>query len=396
MNVTIVGGGFGGVKAALELAKNKRNTITLITDKPKFQHYPALYSSATGRSHVQSWVPLGEIFGSYENVRVYIDKIKTIDPEKKQLIGESGVEYAYKTCILALGSVTTYFGIKGLDTYAYGIKSQEEIKRLKQHIYQDVAERSTVDKQYVIVGGGPTGVELASSLGDYVLRLCRKYHVRRRSVKITLIEASPRILPRMSEVTSQKVAARLKKLGVKIETGRTVESASAKGLVVSGVPVESQTVIWTSGVANNPFYAENEKWFTFAPNHKVVVDNYFKARDGVYVIGDNADTPFSGLAQIAVRNGHALAKNLERRAAGKPMKKYSHATPPVVIPVGGWWAAFEWKSLRFYGWPAGVIRRAADLVGYADILPLPRAISKWQAGDMIEDDYFTPSQSPRN
>ena len=111
MKITIVGGGFGGVKAALELAKDPKNNITLNSDKPDFQYYPALYSAATGYSHLQSWVPLGEIFAGKENVIVQLDAIKKIDTKAKVLTGASGKTYQYETGILALGSVTTYFGI---------------------------------------------------------------------------------------------------------------------------------------------------------------------------------------------------------------------------------------------------------------------------------------------
>src|SRR5690606_23581507 len=125
---------------------------------PDFQYYPALFSTATGYRHLQSWVPLGVIFAGKSNIRVVLDTVVKIDPTAKTLTGESGASYKYVTCILALGMVTTYFGIKGLDTYAYGIKSAGEIKRLKQHIYKDIAENRALDKHYVIVGAGPTGV----------------------------------------------------------------------------------------------------------------------------------------------------------------------------------------------------------------------------------------------
>lgn len=395
MQVTIVGGGFGGVKTALELSKHEKNEVTLITDKTYFQYYPALYSSATGRSHLQSWIPLSEIFGDRTNVTVHIDTITNIDGDKKTLKGESGVTYEYKTCVLALGSVTTFFGIKGLDTYAYGIKSAEEIRRLKQHIYHSIAEKGTLDSEYVIIGGGPTGVELASSLGQYIKRLAKRYRVRRHKVKIRLVEAAPRVLPRMNEITSDRVTKRLEKLGVVVETNKKVESASVDGLMVSGKEIDTQTVIWTSGVANHPFFEKNSKWFKTAPNHKITVDEHFMAYKDIYVIGDNADTPYSGLAQIAIRNADELSRNLIRRANGKPMKKYSQSTPAVVIPIGRWWAAFEWKWLRFYGWPAWIVRMAADFVGYRDILSTSSALAKLRSGELIEYDYFTPTKSPR-
>lgn len=393
MNIVIVGGGFGGVKAALELSKDPVNRITLISDKPDFQYYPALYSAATGHSHLESWVPLGEIFAGKKNIRVHIDTITSIDPDKKQLHGKSKTLYAYETCLLALGSVTTYFGIKGLETYAYGIKSAKEIKQLKQHIYTDIAQNHTVDKHYVVVGAGPTGVELAAALGSYLERLCDHYGVRNHRIRIDLIEAAPRILPKMSKPTSVRVAKRLKRLGVKIQTHKAVESATADSIMVNGHPIKSQTVIWTSGVANHPFYKDNARHFTFAPNGRIVVDDYLLAAPHIYVMGDNAATPYTGLAQTALHDALFVASNIKRIGRGEEPKRYQAVRPPVVVPVGENWAVFEWHRLRMYGWIASLIRRVADFVGYSDILPLGQALGVWHASRIMEDDYFTPSPS---
>lgn len=392
MNITIVGGGFGGVKAALELAKDSANIITLISDKPDFQYYPALYGTATGHSHAQSWVPLGQIFAGKDNIRVVLDEIVSIDPKKHILMGKAGVEYSYETVIMALGTVTTYFGIEGLDTYAYGIKSAAEIKKLKHHLYSQLSEQGSIDKHYVIVGAGPTGVELAAALGSYLERLSRHYGVSHRSININLIEAAPRVLPKMSEVTSAKVADRLKKLGVSVQTGQTVQSATADNLIVNGKPIKSHTVIWTSGVANHPFYKENAQYFALAPNGRVVVDDYMLAAEDVYVIGDNAATPFTGLAQTALHDALFVATNIARANAKKPIKEYKAVMPPVVVPVGENWAVFEWRKLRLSGWVASVIRRMADLVGYSDILPIGLSLGVWRAQRVLEDDYFTPSR----
>lgn len=396
MHITIVGGGFGGVKTALELAKNGRNQITLITDREDFQYYPALYNTATGHSHLESWIPLGEIFAGKNNVTVSIDAIEKIDTTAKQLTGRSGTVYTYHTCVMALGSVTTYFGIDGLDTYAYGIKSADEIRRLKQHIYEDAADRGKLDSHYVIVGGGPTGVELAASLGTYLKRLARRYRVRNHGVHISLIEASPRLLPRSAEVTSHKVTKRLEKLGIHVETSKMVQSATADSLMVSGQPLKSSTVIWTSGVANNPFFEANKEHFQFAKNHRIIVDKHMMAAPDVYVIGDNAFMPHGGLALTAVRDAKFVAAHLERKAKHRRLKAYTQKPPATVVPVGGMWAAFEWRNVRLYGWVAGLIRRAADFVGYRDILPFWQALSKLQSGDQYEDDYFTPSPELRN
>lgn len=391
MKITIVGGGFGGVKTALELSKNTHNRIHLITDKPDFQYFPALYGTATGRSHLQSWVPLGTIFAGKLNIDVSIDTITSVDPATQTLTSKTGNSYHYDHLVLALGSVTTYFGIEGLDHYAFGIKSEDEIRRLKHHLYREMAELREVEKQYVIIGGGPTGVELAAALGSYIERLRIHHKLPYRRIGITLIEAAPRLLPKMHPKTSLRVMRQLHKIGVNVQVGKRVESASSDGLMVSGKPLSSHTIIWTSGVANHPFFKDNEDHFDLAKNGKVIVNRYMRTKDGIYVIGDNALTPYSGLAQTALHDAVYVAKNFERRQKNRHLRKYRPSLPPVVVPVGENWAVFEWHFLRFYGWPASLLRRAADFVGYRDILPFGHALGQWHAQTIIEDDYFTPT-----
>ncbi len=128
----------------------------------------------------------------------------------------------------------------------------------------------------------------------------------------------------------------------------------------------------------------NADQFEFAPNHKVVVDSHLRSGDHVYVIGDNAATQFSGLAQTALRDGIYVARQLLH----KSKKKYTAKMPPVVVPVGENWAIFEYKKLRFAGVLGALIRRAADFVGYSDILPFGQALGVWHAQTVIEDDYY--------
>jgi NADH dehydrogenase len=390
VKVTIVGAGFAGVKAALELAKDRSFEITVITDKPDFQYYPSLFSTATGRSHLESWVPLGEIFGGHDNIKVHIDRVIGIDAENRTLVGISEAEYHYETCIIAIGTVTTYFGIPGLDQYSYGIKSAAEIRRLKERIYQDLGEKRELDKNYVVVGGGPTGVELAGALGTYLKRLAKYHGIRRLRVNVRLIEAAPRILPRSHERSSKKAVQRLNRLGVSIQTGVALEKETAESIIVAGRPVASHTVVWTAGVMNNPLFAAHPSIFTLAPNGRVVVDAYMRVNAHVYVLGDNAATPYTGLAQTALHDAKFVAANLKRHRRGIAMQQYKPIIPASSIPIGRRWAIFEWRGIRLYGLVAAILRRCADFVGYTDILPIGQALRPWHASTIFEQDYFAP------
>jgi NADH:ubiquinone reductase (H+-translocating) len=371
-NVTIVGGGFGGVKTALLLAKDPSRHITVISDRTYFQYYPSLFATATGHDYRQSWVPLTTIFKDTPNVTVINDTVERIDTNQKVLKG-SLQSYPYHTAVLALGSVTTYFGIEGLDSFSFGIKSQKEIRQLQDHLWKEMSDGTDDEKHYVIIGAGPTGVELAGALGEYILRLRKHFSIKKKKITINLVEAAPRVLPRSSEATSQRALARLKQLGVHVELNCKVERQTATELIVNGKPLVTQTVIWTSGVANAPFYKDNESQFSQNERGKVNVDKHMKAAPHVYVIGDNANTPYAGLAQTALHDAIFLAKHFNGSKAPYRVKQQ-----PSVVPIGENWAVFEWGPLQFGGTLGGVMRSLADFVGYHDVLPLGWAMKTWR------------------
>lgn len=379
MNITIVGGGFGGVKAALELSKDPEIKITLISNNKNFVYFPALYSTATGHNHKESWVSLEFIFRDHPSVKIVYDTINQINPAKKVLSGNKQT-YHYSKLILAMGSVTTYFGIEGLDHYTYGIKSEDEIRELQKHLFRQMGDQGVIDKSYIVIGGGPTGVELAGALGQYLEKLRKFFGLQEQKIHITLVEASPRLLPRMSKAASKAALRRLRSLGVKVETNKMVQSASAEGLVVSGKPIQTQTIIWTSGVANAPFFKQNAQHFSLNPRGKVVVDEHLQARPDIYVIGDNADTPLSGLAQTAIHDGTFVARHILRVKNGEKTKPYKTRNLGVVVPIGYNWAIYERGTLRFTGALGAFMRDAADIVGYHDVLPMGHAIDTWRAG----------------
>jgi NADH:ubiquinone reductase (H+-translocating) len=385
MRIVIVGGGFAGLKTALELASNPDLKITLISDRDHFLYYPALYSTATGHSHLESVVPLSKIIGDH-SVKLVIDKIEGYDPTRKTLTGAAGTHYTYDIVVFALGVVTNYFGIPGLDTYSYSIKSKSEVDRFKHHLHDELASDRHMDKHYVVVGAGPTGVELSAALVSYLHRIADAHHIKHGKIRVQLVEAAPRVLPRMSERASNRVLHRLKQLGVDVKTGRKVEAEDSDSIEIDGKDVPTKTVVWTSGVSNNPFFAHHDHFFKLAPNGKVTVDQYMQAGDSTYVIGDNAATPYAGLAQTALHDAHFVAADIRATYGGLTRHAYRPIKPPVVVPVGENWAIFEWYGIIITGIFGAWIRRAADLVGYHDLLPIGQALGTWRAQNIIDDN----------
>ncbi|HEX4662412.1 MAG TPA: NAD(P)/FAD-dependent oxidoreductase [Candidatus Saccharimonadales bacterium] len=389
MRIVIAGGGFGGIKTALELAHHKEFDITLISDRDHFLYYPALYGTATGGSHLQSWVPLTTIFAHVPNVKVVKDTVQALDAPRKLLTGASGTAYEYDNCVLALGVVTTYFGIEGLAEHTYSIKSIEEVDRFKKHMHDEIVTTKHMDKNYVVVGAGPTGVELSAALTSYLTRVSDKHGIANGKIHIDLVEAAPRVLPKMSQKTSAIVQRRLEKLGVRVMTNEKVEAADDDSLQVNGREIPSKTVVWTSGVTNNSFFKDNAHAFHLAKNGRVEVDSHLQATDHVYVIGDNAATPFTGLAQTALHDALFISDHLRRLARKLPFRDYKARNPPVVVPVGEHWAIFEWGWLRLHGRIASLVRRAADFIGYSDVLPIGQALGVWRAEYKREGDCPT-------
>lgn len=385
--VVIVGGGFGGLKAALELSGTPGVEITLVSDKDHFVYYPALYATATGGSHLQSIVPIEEVIGS-RNIRLVVDEVVGLDTIRKHVVGRHK-HYGYDSVVFALGVVTTYFGIKGLDTYSYSIKSAHEVARFKQHLHDELTADHHLDRNYIVVGAGPTGVELSASLATYLDRIATKHKVKHSRIKLDLVEAAPRILPRMSEQASELVAKRLKDVGVRVMTGQTVEAQDDDSIMVSGKDIPSKTVVWTSGVSNHPFFKEHADLFPVAKNGRVEVDEHLSVQKSIYVIGDNAATKYTGLAQTALHDAIFVSKVIKASVARRPLPRYKVVRPPVVIPVGEHWAIFEWGPVRLTGRLASWIRRAADFIGYNDLLPLGQALGAWRAEWIHEESCPT-------
>jgi NADH dehydrogenase len=372
--VLIVGGGFGGVKAAHVLAKDGRFDVTLISTDDELRYYPTLYLTATGGSRSNSSIPYSTIFEGLK-LDLVKDEVVSLDRRAKTVSTTSGSTYGYDSLILAMGVVTNYFGIPGLQELSFSIKTQEEVARFKQHLHKQLDEDKKPDLNYVIVGAGPTGIELAGALPAYLKSIMRNHEIAERKIHIDLIEAGPKLLPMMPKSTSVRVEKQLKTLGVKLYLNSKVEGEDVNGLTVSGKPIKSHTVIWTAGVTNNPFFSSNG--FAIMGRGKVGVDAYLQAELGIYVIGDNANTPFSGLAQTALYDGEFVAENLIRKVEDKDPKNYNPKKPISVIPSGPHWAAVVWGRKHFNGYLGYLVREAADLAGFHDLEPWPKATKQF-------------------
>jgi NADH dehydrogenase len=372
--ILIVGGGFGGVKAALGLVDDARFEVTLLSDFDELRYYPTLYHTATGGVKASSSIPLAGIFAD-KPIKLVQGTAVSLDRKAKTVTTSDNLTLPYDSVILSLGVVTNYFGIQGMQEYAYSIKSQTEVARFKAHLHKQLADDHHPDMHYVIIGAGPTGIELAGALPGYLKHIMKNHGVTNKRVHIDLIEASPRLLPRLPKETSRIVARRLKRLGVKLYVGSAVQAASANDLTVNGKPIRSHTVVWTAGVTNHPFFKDNG--FVLMGRGKVAVDTYLQTEPDIFVIGDNANTPYSGLAQTAITDGEFVAKNLRRRAAGKNFKSYDAKPVITVIPAGPHWAAVLWGKVSIHGRLGYLLREAADVVGFLDLEPWPKAAKQF-------------------
>ena len=384
-HVLVVGGGFGGIKAALELSKHDDIAVTLLSDRADFRYYPTLYHTATGGLRAQSSIPLREILPE-KRVTIAHGTADRLDRDHKAVHTAEGHIIPYDTLVLALGVVTNYFGIKGLDTYSYGIKSAADAIRFKNHLHEQLLAEHKPDLNYVIVGAGPTGIELAGALPSYLRWVMKNHHIKRRAIHIDLVEALPRLLPHSPKSTSHAIRRRLQELGVKLYMGQAVQGETADALMVNGKPIMSHSVVWTAGTSNHPFFDANH--FAIGERHKVIVDEALQAEANIYVIGDNASTPFSGFAQTALRDATFVADHIVRKWHGRPTPSYKPKQPISIIPCGPNWAAVDWGRMHYYGLLGWWLRLAADWAGFHDYQPW------WKATDQWSTEFGTEESCP--
>lgn len=388
-HVVIVGGGWAGIRLARKLktlAKTNKVRITLVSNEPNFRYSAALYRVATGRKEKGAIIPIHDLVDDIPNLTFIKARLSGIEPKERliRLGNEQTLHYDY--AVLAIGSVTTTFGIPGIAEHAYSIKTQKELRKFRTHLHQELLAERAPDKHYVVVGAGPTGVELAAAMASYMKIVMQRHGIHRKRIHIELIEASPRVLPLSHPRASKLALQRLQRLGITVHLNSKVEYETDTTLIVNGRSIPTKTVIWTAGVANNPFFAHHSRHFTLNNRSKVIVDDHLRVNPHLYVIGDNAVTPYSGLGLTAVHNAAYVANDIKQRLTGHTKTKaYRPLIPTTVVPVGKNWAIVQYRSLVFGNWIGGLVRSLADLVAYRDIAGSKQAVPLWVQSTELEE-----------
>jgi len=335
--IIIVGAGFGGLAAAKAL-KNTPAEITLIDRTNHHLFQPLLYQVATAAlTPSQIATPSRSILRKQKNTTVILGEVTGVDKDQKCVLvsdaDRQNVPVAYDYLILATGATHSYFGHNEFEAFAPGLKSLADAEAARNKILQtfELAEAEEDPSRhqdlltFILVGAGPTGVEMAGALAVLV-RTTLKSDFRRinpASARIVLVDMAPRVLPPFSEDLSKAAKQRLEKLGVEVRLGHSVDQIDADGIVVAGERIASKTVIWTAGVAPSPA----GKWLQVETDRagrvRIQNDLTVPGHSEIFVIGDTASLdqngkPLPGVAQVAMQQGRYAGKVIHNRIAGKP------------------------------------------------------------------------------
>lgn len=387
--VLILGGGFAGVKCALELQKkNIPNLhIRIVSNRDNFEYHGALYRLVAGRSPLEVCLPLRNILDTTK-VDIINDTIVSIDKKNRVAVGESGSSYHHDILVVALGAETDYCSIPGLEEHAWTMKTIRDALALKNHIHhtlnacQDQIEPSEGTMRFAVIGAGPTGVEMAGELAFYVRNQAKRCNLNADQVAIELIERADRIVPQLSAPLARRITRRLENIGVNVHVGCSVKEVRAQSIHCSdGTTIHTDTTIWTAGVKAHHLVdtldADQDA------QGRIRVDEHLRVPgwDHVYVAGDVAHTPFSGMAQTAINDGRYIANCIAQENSDHHIVlPLYHAGEPIwAIPVGPRWAGVQWGKARFYGYMGWTLRRLVDWVVFINFLNFSKAIAAFRS-----------------
>jgi NADH dehydrogenase len=366
--VVIIGAGFGGLQAAHAL-RNAPVDLTVIDRNNHHLFQPLLYQVATaGLSPADICVPIRFTLRKQKNTGVLLAEVTGIDlQEQRVIMGDRSIGYDY--LVVASGARDNYFGHDDWEHFAPGLKSVVDATKLRRNILLafGAAEMETDPEKvralltFVLVGAGPTGVEMAGAIAELAHKAIASdfRHIDPKTARIILIEAGPRILPTFPENLAQKAQRALKRLGVEVRTGAAVEAIDENGVVAAGSHIAAKTVIWSAGVkasaAGQWLKAEVDR----GGRVKVLADLSLPGHPNIFVIGDTASAiqdgkPLPGVAPVAMQAGRYVASVITQRVAGKKQATtpYRYHNKGNLATVGRSFAVLEIGKIRLTGFVA--------------------------------------------
>lgn len=362
-HVVILGGGFGGLWATRALASAPvRITLVDRTNHHLFQ--PLLYQVAlAGLSSPDIAAPLRHILRRQRNVEVRMDEALRIDVDARRVVLANGA-LDYDFLVVATGARHAYFGHDDWARHTPGLKTLDDALHIRRHLLQafeaaeredDPAERARW-LEFVIVGGGPTGVELAGTLAE-IARHTLPREFRRcdpRRARIHLVEAGPRVLAAMPEPLSGRAREQLERLGVEVHAGQAVTAIDDGGIALGGRRIDARTVLWAAGVAASPLGAQLGAACDRAGRVMVEADLSLPGHPEVFVVGDLAaiacdGRPVPGVAPAAKQMGAHAAAMIRRRIAGGPTTPFRYRDYGNLATIGRMAAVVDLGRVRFSG-----------------------------------------------
>jgi NADH dehydrogenase len=349
-HVVIIGGGFGGITAARAL-KRAPIRLTMIDRRNHHLFQPLLYQVATAALNPSDIAtPIRRILRRQRNASVILGEAKSIDTQRKIVQLVDG-EVAYDYLIVATGATHSYFGHDEWLGAAPGLKTLEDAVEIRRRVLvaYEAAEREVDPVEvanwmtFVIVGAGPTGVELAGALAEISRRVLERdfRKIDPGKARIVLIEAGPKVLPAMSPEASASARRQLERLGVDVITNSMVTAVDDRGVVHGGERLDSRTVIWAAGVAASPMGEALGAGVKLDRAGRVIVDQDLSVpgADGVFVIGDLASISSDGkvvpgLSPAAMQEGRHAAKNIVRLIRGEPTLPFRYRDKGTLATIG--------------------------------------------------------------
>ncbi len=380
--VVIVGGGFGGLYAAMAL----RGAPVLVTlcDRNNYHLFqPLLYQVATGGlSSEEIAAPIRRVLRGQENADVLLADVQAIDLARREVVHETG-RIPYDYLVVATGARHAYFGHGEWEADAPGLKTLDDALAIRRRIYMayEEAERCTDPNllpgylAFVVVGGGPTGVEMAGAIAEIARRTLRRdfRHIDPTSSRVILVEAGPRVLPGFPSQLSARAEAELTAMGVEVRLGTPVTHVSANGVRLGDRWIASRTVIWAAGVEASPLGRSFAAPADRAGRVAVAQDLSLPGHPEVFVVGDLAlaqgsdGRPLPGLAPVAMQEGRAAARNILRRVAGQSARPFRYRDRGVLATIGRRAAVADVRGVRLSGllaWLTWLFVHILYLIGF--------------------------------